>query len=236
MASDAATRARILAHMNKDHVYDTKLYLVHRLAHPKSLLSPSSPSVVSLSDITTTDLTVSVDGAIHRIPISPPMASLSDARVRLVEMTQRAEAALGVSRDTVDIEITWLPPLPWELGLTLAMILATYILFVPSSLLPGGVLREMTPLKDHPAVARWMYSAVPFGYWTLVTLHVGEAAYFAWGVLGRYWTVPGMSALTAGIWLGEVLVVGYLGFYRWGKMIKRQKAKRKGSKAEKKEH
>ncbi|KAK6359238.1 hypothetical protein TWF696_000402 [Orbilia brochopaga] len=235
MASDDAARARILAHMNKDHIYDTKLYLVHRLSYPKSLLRASNPSVVALSDIQTTHLTISIDGTTKGIPFNPPMSSLADARVRLVEWTKQAESALGVDRDFVDIDITYIPPRPWELAVSLSMASIAYMLFVPTTLLPGGFLHESTPLKSFPVVASWMYAATPFGFWTFVSIHLIEALYFVTRVLGRSWVVPGVSVLVAAMWLGEVLLQGYLAFQRWGRMVKQQKAKKKAQ-AGKKEH
>ncbi|KAJ6260090.1 hypothetical protein Dda_4311 [Drechslerella dactyloides] len=235
MASNDAARARILAHMNKDHVYDTKLYLVHYLSYPKSLLRASHKSVVALSDIQATHLTISVDGTTKQIPLTPPMASLSDARIRLVDMTKQAESALGINRETVDIDTTWIPPRPHELLVSCSMAFIGYMLFFPSTLLPGGLLHESTPLKSYPDIAGWIYNATPFGYWTFVTFHIVEALYFVTRVLGPCWAVPGVSLPVATLWLSEVLLQGYLSFVRWDRMIEQQKTKRK-ARTGKKEH
>ncbi|EPS44167.1 hypothetical protein H072_1824 [Dactylellina haptotyla CBS 200.50] len=229
-ASEDAIRTRVLNHMNKDHEYDIKLYLIHRLSYPKTLLLPSSSSSVKLSDIQTTHIAITVDNETKEIPFNPPMNSLADSRTRVVEMTRQAEAALGVNRDMVAIKPVWLPPQTGgELAILAALILGIHILFFPSTLLPGGFLRS-TVLKDLPQVADWMHQQVWWGYWMYVSLHVGETLWFVWGVVGRYWVVPGIDIGTAGLWIIDTLIHGYPAIKRWKKMVEIQKKAKVGKK------
>ncbi|KAF3936518.1 hypothetical protein ABW19_dt0205685 [Dactylella cylindrospora] len=228
MASEAAARTRILSHMNKDHVYDTKLYLVHRLNYPKTILLPTAKPVVLLSDIQTTHISVSIDDEVKEIPFEPPMNSLADSRVRLVEMTRAAEAALRVDRDMVGVKVHWQPPERGEIVFLFAMLTAAYILFLPTTLLPGGFLRESI-LKDYPAVAELMYQYTTIGYWTFVLIHAAEAAWFSWAKLAKFWVVPGVDAVTAGLWFLDVAVNGLPTIKKWDRMVRRQ-TKKKGAK------
>ncbi|KAF3296676.1 hypothetical protein TWF132_010252 [Orbilia oligospora] len=229
MASEDAVRTRILNHMNKDHVYDSKLYLIHRLSYPKTLLLPSNSAKVQLSDIQTTHLTITIDDVAKEIPFSPPMASLSDSRVRLVEMTKQAEAALGVDRDMVSITPVYLPPRgigEWTLLFT--MLSCMYLLFIPSTLQPGGLLYS-TILKDYPWIADAMYKQVWWGYWVLVSFHVGETLWFCFGVLGKFWEVPGVDIGTAALWTIDVAIHGFYALNKWKRMVRRQ-VKKNGKK------
>ncbi|KAF3932522.1 hypothetical protein ABW20_dc0101082 [Dactylellina cionopaga] len=228
-SNEDAARNRILSHMNKDHAYDTKLYLIHRLSYPKTLLLPSNTATVLLSDIQTTHLTVSIDGKPKEIPFNPPMNSLSDSRVRLVEMTRQAETALGVDRDMVSIELVWLPPKsPLDWTVIFILIPAVYILFVPSTVQPGGLLYS-TVLKDYPDVAEWMYRQAGWGYWVYVVVHALETVWFSWRVLAKYWQVPGISLGVAALWTLDVMTHGFYAMQKWDKMVEMQK-KSKGKK------
>ncbi|RVD82145.1 uncharacterized protein DFL_006579 [Arthrobotrys flagrans] len=229
MASEDAVRTRILNHMNKDHVYDSKLYLIHRLSYPKTLLLPSNSANVRLSDIQTTHLTITIDDVSKEIPFDPPMASLSDSRVRLVGMTKQAEAALGVDRDMISIKPVYLPPRgvrEWTLLFT--MLSCFYLLFNPSTLQPNGLLYS-TILRDYPWIADAMYKQVWWGYWVLVTFHVGETLWFCFGVLAKFWEVPGVDAGTAALWTIDVAIHGFYALNKWKRMVKRQ-VKKNGKK------
>ncbi|KAF3928631.1 hypothetical protein AA313_de0205993 [Arthrobotrys entomopaga] len=224
-SNEDAVRTRILNHMNKDHVYDTKLYLIHRLKYPRSLLLPSDTSSVRISDISTTHITIAINDEIKEIKFTPPMNSLSDSRVRLVEMTRQAEAALGVDRDQVSIKPVWLPPqTSLELSVFLLLLVSMYIMFIPSTLLPGGFLRS-TILKDYGELAQWMYRQTTWGSWVYIVLHIGETGWFISTILARYWAMPGIDIGVAIIWALDVLLNGYPAVARWKKMVKRQKAK-----------
>ncbi|KAK6535649.1 hypothetical protein TWF694_002104 [Orbilia ellipsospora] len=224
-SQEDAVRTRILNHMNKDHVYDTKLYLIHRLQYPKSLLLPSDTSTVRISDIRTTHITIAINDEIKEIPFNPPMNSLSDSRVRLVEMTREAEKAVGVDRDQVSIKPVWLPPqTSSELSVFFLLLAAMYIMFFPTTLLPGGFLRS-TILKDYGNIAELMYRQTSWASWLYIVLHIGETGWFISNTLARYRAIPGIDVGVATLWALDVLLNGYPAVARWKKMVKRQKSK-----------
>src|SRR5438046_6159284 len=89
----AAAKARILNHMNADHQAELSHYLRHY-----SHLSRSAARSPKLTDISLDSITIiATNGSTYSIALTPPMASLSEARNRLIKMDQDARSALGIS-------------------------------------------------------------------------------------------------------------------------------------------
>ncbi|KAM3074461.1 hypothetical protein ACMFMG_002736 [Clarireedia jacksonii] len=94
---DAATKTRILNHMNADHSASLSLYLRNY-----SKLPAGEASKPTLVDISLSSLTISSrSGATHTIPLDPPMSSYAEARPRFVAMDEESRAALNISPYTI---------------------------------------------------------------------------------------------------------------------------------------
>lgn len=91
---DAAIKARIISHMNSDHGSDLSFYLQHYSSFPAHIADTAKLTDISLTRLT---LSTSRDKTVY-LPIRPsPMASLGEARARLVYMSNECMAALDLS-------------------------------------------------------------------------------------------------------------------------------------------
>jgi len=106
---DAALKARVMAHMNKDHKKSLSHYLQHYSKLPPATADTAELVDISLSRITLTTRS-SPTGATTTVylPIRPsPMQKLSESRERLVYMANECLAGLGLSPYVVK---TYTPP------------------------------------------------------------------------------------------------------------------------------
>jgi hypothetical protein len=88
-AKEAAAKERIIKHLNNDHQQSLSYYLQHF-----NSLSPWEASAPTLTDITFDALTFRTSsGGMSTIPLYPPMASWSEARIRTVEMDLTARVS-----------------------------------------------------------------------------------------------------------------------------------------------
>ena len=111
---DAALKARVMAHMNKDHKKSLSQYLQHYSKLPPAIADTAELVDISLSRITLTTRSSptrsSPTGAATTtyLPIRPsPMQQLSESRERLVYMANECLAGLGLSPYVVK---TYAPP------------------------------------------------------------------------------------------------------------------------------
>lgn len=138
--SDAAAKERIISHMNADHSSSLSDYLQF-YAH---IQEPLAATAVLL-DISLTKMTISTKSSpsgttTTYIPIRPPMESLGDARVRLVDMAYEAMAGLGKSRYVVDF---YLPPKGFvQWAIVFAVALGYYSFAFASNFEEGALIRE----------------------------------------------------------------------------------------------
>jgi hypothetical protein len=102
--NDPAIKARIITHMNKDHASSLSFFLQHYSSFPASTASTAVLTDISLSRLT---LSTASKSPIY-LPIRPsPMASLAEARERMVYMSKECLRALGLSPTVVT---TYRPP------------------------------------------------------------------------------------------------------------------------------
>ncbi|KAI3317037.1 hypothetical protein HD806DRAFT_516107 [Xylariaceae sp. AK1471] len=212
-------KSRIMLHMNKEHGADLKRYL-----RAFNGLSSSAAADAQLTDVSLDSLTIKSTSGVHTVRISPPMKSLADARVRLVDMAQRAQEKLGLS----DIRIDRFAG-PRGIGAMSFIGVAFY--FVSAAALYLGVLRPGTPawtLLDK----RFLYGAAGFAWLTkaivfpVLAIHLTEAAWMAWSRLAKHGIEAG-SALWF-MWVLETFVEGYPAMARFDGLV-REERKRKDS-------
>jgi hypothetical protein len=95
---EAAIKARIIGHMNKDHSAELEHYLRAFNGVPAGAARGAQ-----MTDLTLDALAIhTADGRSHTVTLSPPMPNLGASRTRLVEMAGTALARLGLS----DIRVT----------------------------------------------------------------------------------------------------------------------------------
>ncbi|KAI1275843.1 putative integral membrane protein [Xylaria sp. FL0933] len=215
-------RPRIMAHMNKEHGADLQRYL-----QAFNGLSPSAASAATLTDLTFDTLTIQSASGTHSVRITPPMKSYADARVRLVDMAERAQAQLGLS----DIRVTRFEG-PRGLGLLTFVGVAFYL--VSAVALASRVLR--------PGTAAWRFLDAYFPYkgaegfaWSVrviavptAVLHATEAWWMARSRLAKYGVETG-SALWF-MWVLETFVEGFPSFTRFDGIVAEERRKNEAAK------
>lgn len=78
------------------------LILYYGLQQLTLLLVPARLTTnAQLFDFSLQGLTIRANETIHKVPISPPLSSYSDARTRLIEMDTECRTALGIRDQTV---------------------------------------------------------------------------------------------------------------------------------------
>ncbi|KAI0442832.1 hypothetical protein F4803DRAFT_344987 [Xylaria telfairii] len=211
-------KTRIMAHMNKEHGAELKLYL-----QAFNGLSSSAAAKAELTDLTLDTLTIKAASGVHTVRISPPMKTLGDARVRLVDMAERAQQQLGLS----DIRIE---RFEGPRGGGLLSFLGVGFYFVSGVAVALGVLRPGTAwwgLLDayfpyHGAAGFvWLVEkiAVP-----VVVLHATEAWWMARSRLAKHGVETG-GALWL-LWVLETFVEGFPAIRRFDQLVRDEKKKK----------
>ena len=177
-SSDEAMKARIIAHVNKDHTSSLSRYL--EAFKQTSILAARAPILkdISLSSLTVqSSPTLLSSPQVHIVSLSPPMSSLSEARLRLVELDAEATEKMGLEKDTVT---PFLPPSLLGTGLIVGVIAGMFLFtdgsyFAPDSLL-ARTLFAPAPRAAHICERRhWLIWSI------MMSLHFFET----WILLGR---------------------------------------------------
>lgn len=215
-------KTRIMAHMNREHGADLKRYL-----RAYNGLSSSAASDARLTDLSLDTLTIQSASGQHKVAVSPPMESLADARVRLVEMAERANEKLGLGDVRVDRFVG-------PSGLGLASFLGIAFYFVSAAALQLGLLR--------PGTAAWALLDKRFPYqgaegfaWVTKTIvlpvmavHVVEAAWMARSRLAKFGVQTG--SLLWFKWMLETFFEGFPAFQRFDGLVKEEREKKNAAK------
>ncbi|KAI1750131.1 hypothetical protein F4782DRAFT_541706 [Xylaria castorea] len=214
-------KPRIMAHMNKEHGAELKLYL-----RAFNGLSSSAAADAQLTDITLDTLTISSTTGVHTVRVSPPMKSLADARVRLVDMAARAQEKLGLSDIRID---RFLPPR----GVGLLSFLGVSFYFLSAAVVTSGLL--------HAGTAAWAFLDAYFPYgaaafvWLVkaialpvAVIHLTEAWWVARTRLARYGVETG-SALWFG-WVLQTFMEGFPAVRRFDQLVLEERRKKDAAK------
>ena len=162
----------------------------------------------SLKDITLDKLTIGAGGKTFVVPLDPPMSSLSEARVRLVEMDKQSIA--GMERSPVTLKEYRAPQ--GFAAVIFAACLGTYILmFSKSNMIPGSLMYDNV-LKYFPRFALFAYDMRDIIIWPMLAIHVTEL-YIMTGALKKR-SVPLFSRLWW-MWTVSAFIEGYNSFQRY---------------------
>ncbi|KXJ86788.1 putative integral membrane protein [Microdochium bolleyi] len=223
---DAAIKARIIGHMNRDHAAELTHYL-----RAFAGLSPRAARGAQLADLTLDTLHLTTTTATHKIPISPPMTSLSESRVRLVDMAQQAQRKLGLS----DIRITTYTP-PQGGGIASFAGVAFY--FVSALALPWimpGTLAWDVLDRFFPSFGFFGGSGAETFTWLtrlivvpVLLIHVTEAWWIARTRLEKHGVELGSGLWW--LWTANTFFEGAPAFWRFDRLVAAERARKEGVK------
>ncbi|KAI1813083.1 hypothetical protein GGS20DRAFT_554970 [Poronia punctata] len=213
-------KPRIIAHMNREHTAHLKRYL-----RAFNGLTPSAAADAQLIDLTLSTLTITSASGKHTVPVTPPMKSLADARVRLVDMAEQAQRKLGLS----DVIVSRFQG-PRGAGIFSFLGVAFY--FVSAVALRLGFLSPGTaawdlidryfPYRGAEGFA-WLANAllVP-----VLGVHVLEAWWMAKSRLAKYGVEAGSGVWV--LWVLDTFVEGFPAIVRFDGLVKEERAKKEG--------
>jgi Protein of unknown function (DUF2470) len=211
-AKDAATKNRIIKHMNADHQDSLVRYLEHF-----AYLPPSLARGARIADISLDCLTMISSGIRTVIPLEPPMTGWHEARERLINMDNAAIAGLGCSDITIK---EYAPPVGFDI-VTLAITASTLLVFCTQRNFEPGSLLYDSLLTNAPTTALFLHTIQPWVFYPLVLIHMMETVHLERSRL-RYHSIPRWSWL----WWSYVLthlVEGAPSFFRFDRLVERKK-------------
>ncbi|KAI0142572.1 hypothetical protein F4776DRAFT_512951 [Hypoxylon sp. NC0597] len=222
MALNEPHKSRIIGHMNADHARELEEYL-----RAFNGLSASAARGAQIADMTLDAMTIktaSSSSGTHTVAITPPLGSAADARVRLVDMSQRAKQKLGLSDITVSVFTRPQGIGVWSfLGVTLFIVsAATYSLVQPGTAV-WGVLDEVFPYGA--SGYKWLVKALVI---PVLIIHVTEA----WWIARTRLRVHGVEAGTRlwWLWVACTFVEGLPALARFDRLVEAERKKKEGAK------
>lgn len=208
--ANAATRARIMAHMNKDHGAELSRYLRHYAGVPARRAENAAMTSLSLESMTIR----AADGKEHVVPFVPPMGSYADARRRAVEMDAAAREGLGLG----DVEVTEYRR-PRGLGLFVFCSVLGYLgcyAALPWQV-PGSALHSFWDAV-FPGGARTQEWLVRTIFLPVVGIHLFEVLLMERTRLAKFGVRRGSGLWWA--WLADCLIEGFPVFQRFDGLVR----------------
>ncbi|KAK3941703.1 hypothetical protein QBC46DRAFT_381784 [Diplogelasinospora grovesii] len=230
-----ASKARTIAHMNKDHQTDLSHILQHFCMVPPSMAE--NPEMV---DIDLTSITIKCESMMYFVPINPPMASWDDRRQRLIDMTLAARSALGITPaeeedrgndnhgDSVVVK-DFVPPRPQDW----AVFVSVAFYFVCFAVVRSGMAESGTPLgnvlnhwlhvcgiSDGAAWYRWLVNTI---FIPVMCIHISEVFWLDRTRLGRFGVRRGSWAWWR--WMSSGFFEGVMVFKRFDAVVEGLKKK-----------
>ncbi|KAF2689067.1 integral membrane protein-like protein [Lentithecium fluviatile CBS 122367] len=219
-SQDAATKERIIKHMNADHSDSVRRYL--EAFKKKSFYQVRN---ARMTDITVEDMKFDCGGQQHVIPFDPPMQSLREARDRVVQLDKEALQMLHRS----DVTATrYIPPYanPGHLFSFVQCFLVYVTFFRAANFQPGSLLYDNL-LSTFPRFASFCVTIQPFLFPTMIGIHALETGIMI-AKLDRHGLTPFDGLWWA--WVGSCFVEGVTSFWRLDGVIERRRKEKEAKK------
>ncbi|KAI6086609.1 hypothetical protein F4821DRAFT_126622 [Hypoxylon rubiginosum] len=219
MALNEPHKTRIIGHMNKDHAKELEQYL-----RAFNGLSSSAARGAQLTEMTLDAMTIKSASGTHTVAITPPLGSAADARVRLVDMSQRAQEQLGLS--DIQISVFTRPEgggIISALGVSLYFACAATLALVQPGTPAWGMLDAAFP---YGATAyKWLVKAI---FLPVLIIHVTEAWWIARTRLTKHGIEAGSTLWF--LWVANTFVEGYPAMMRFDGLVEMEKQKKESAK------
>ena len=215
-AKEAATKQRIITHMNNDHASS----LAHYSQHYCKLSARQSAGTI-LKDLDLNGMTIFAPSASprkeHHIPFDPPMTSFSEARPRVVEMDKASRKALGISSIVID---RYIPPTAPFHAFVFGICGFMFTQFIFYNQITPGTFYYDTVLSYFPGGAetfKWLVRKLAL---PVLAIHMGEAYLMDRSRLRKY-GVQRFSVLWWK-WVSSCFIEGFGCFARIDSEVKRK--------------
>lgn len=205
------SKTTIITHMNKDHQRSLSMYLQVYCG-----VSAREAQSAQLADITLDDLLIVANNTRYTIPLTPPLASLSEARPRVVAMHQHCLQKLGLS----PVVITEYRAPRGAQSLIFLTCLGLMVGFARRAHFVEGSWVARTVGAE---LAQKAWTVQPWVLWGLLGAHVLEAMLLAATRLRPYGV--GLFSRVWWMWMASTVVEGFAAFQRIDRMAKEQEKK-----------
>ncbi|KAI1417872.1 hypothetical protein F5Y13DRAFT_149965 [Hypoxylon sp. FL1857] len=219
MALNEPHKSRIIGHMNKDHAKELEEYLL-----AFNGLSASAARGAQIADMTLDAMTIKTASGTHTVAITPPLGSAADARVRLVDMSQRAKQKLGLSDIVISAFTRPQGAGVWSfLGVTLFIVSATTYSLVQPGTAVWGLLDEVFPYGA--TGYKWLVKTLVI---PVLIIHLTEAWWLARTRLHKHGVEAGSGLWW--LWVACTFVEGLPGLVRFDRLVEAERKKKEGAK------
>ncbi|KAJ4416004.1 hypothetical protein N0V82_007030 [Gnomoniopsis sp. IMI 355080] len=218
---DPVSKARTIAHMNKDHTEDMSAILRHYMG-----LTPQQAADAEMQDLDLATMVIRAVSGVHAVPVTPPMSSWNDRRGRLVEMTVEARKALGL--DVADESdhvsgrnagVQFFPPEGTGIvsfaGVLWYFLSAAFVF--SGNVQPGSAFWRFVEAIHFPGGPEMYVWLVKMILLPMLAIHVGEAAYMAKSRLEPK-EVP-VGSLVWFLWVGCAFFEGVPCWQKWDRRV-----------------
>ncbi|KAI2611607.1 uncharacterized protein GGS25DRAFT_202441 [Hypoxylon fragiforme] len=221
-------KSRILAHMNSSHTSDLTLYL-------RAFAGLSAPEArdPQLTDLSLTALTIIATSTTaspsktktHTIPLSPPLTTPSEARPRLIAMSQRAQEILGESPGTTSKSLDYTLPRGWAIasagGIVLYCASVAALPFLHPGTFAWRTLDAVVPAAGFVWLVRTILAPV-------FAIHVIEAFWMARSRLARHGVPIGSKNWL--LWTTSTFMEGYPAMMRFDELAETERRRKESAK------
>lgn len=219
-----AVKARIVAHMNKDHAGELTLYL-RAFNGLSASAAAARPQLVGMTLAAMTVQTAATGSTPHVVAIEPPLAHLGEARGRLVEMAAEARRRLGLSEIRVD---RFARPAGFDCVVFFGVAFYFFAFATRGLVRPGtgawALLDAVFPYRG-AAGYLWLVGAI---FVPVLAIHVTECWWMATSRLAKH-QVP-VGSRVWWLWVGSVFFEGFTAFQRFDGLVAAERKRREGLK------
>ncbi|PWW73864.1 hypothetical protein C7212DRAFT_213741 [Tuber magnatum] len=213
---DAALKAGIIAHMNKDRKISLSHYLQHYSKLPSVMANTAELVDISLSRITLSTRTslMGTETATTYLPIRPsPMQNLSESGERLVYMANECLTGLGLSPYVIK---TYPPPGIVGIVLMVSVLMGLWVFSDEGNLAEGSFARVYLLQNYHP-LADFLMRTHRTSFLTIATTHLAECIYLQKSRLRKHQVKPFSKVWW--LWIMSGALEGYGVFERFDKEV-----------------
>ena len=178
-----------------------------------------------MTDITLDDMKFDCGGQQHVIPFDPPMASLREARGRVVQLDKEALQTLHRSDVTVN---KYIPPSahPSHLFNFTQCVLMYLAFFRAANFQPGSLIYDNV-FSSFPGFARFCFTIQPVFFPVVVAIHAFETGVMT-TKLDRHGLTPFDGVWWA--WVASCFVEGVTSFWRLDGLVERRRKEKEAKK------
>lgn len=223
-STEDALKARIIAHMNRDHAAELAHYL-----RAFNGIPASAARGAHLTDLSLDTLHLKTgSGKTHTVAITPPMTSLSESRVRLVDMATTAQKKLGLSDIKMDKSYT--PPegpgIASFAGVAFYFLSALALPFLHPGTAGWNLIDSVYPsLLGGAEGFVWLTRAIVV---PVLLIHITEAWWMARTRMATHSVDVGSR--TWCLWVGNTFFEGAPAFWRFDRLVEAERVRRAGIK------